>query len=68
MHLFIQNLNAYFKSTKTTIPIYVSPAFRANIAAKPSLDILHARLGHSSLFRMKYVDSSMCSHLDDFFL
>lgn len=68
MHHVSQDSTTYpsnFLNTKSSS--HKHSAHRANAASKPSIELLHARLGHSFPSRMKYIDPIICSHVDDFF-
>ncbi|XP_057246861.1 uncharacterized protein LOC130589573 [Beta vulgaris subsp. vulgaris] len=65
MHSVTQEITACH-SILDPIHTQQSSAHKANIT-QPSLDILHARLGHPSFSRMKYIDSALCSHRNDYF-
>ena len=70
VHLSGQDKHVLFPSpsyNSTSSILHLPVHSQINIAHKLDLNIFHARLGHSSLSRMKHVDSSICSHMDDFF-
>lgn len=54
-------------SIKTTHTGSFSSISNSHTTSQPSLKTLHARLGHSSLSRMKHIAPSLCSHVSEFF-
>lgn len=72
------DFDAYAKSTNTVLSSSsTSTSIPTNISSSPSsvtvksssvgIDLLHARLGHLSLSKMKYVNGCTCDHLLHYF-
>lgn len=64
--LKVKNEEETAGSRKETVgEISVFNAVNCNLAV--NLDVLHARLGHTSSSKMKHIDICKCKHLKDYF-